>query len=139
MDRSAEIHEAIETADAALEHLRAAQDYLESAGNWGVWDILGGGFFATLIKHGKMEDAQRELDLAKTAVKRFGQELRDVQQTVHIQLETGDFIHFSDLFFDGFLSDWLVQSRIREAEQQVEYAIRQISAIQKDLHRVLTE
>ena len=139
MDRYQEIREAIEAADVALEHLNRAQRYLDSAGSWGIWDLLGGGFLSTLVKHDKMEEAQRQLSLAKTAVKRFGRELRDVQQAVEIPLETGDFIHFADLFFDGLLSDWLVQSRIREAERQVEDAIRQISAIRRDLHLMLTE
>ena len=139
MDRYQEIREAIEAADIALEHLKSAQHYLDSAGSWGVWDLLGGGFFSTLMKHDKMEEAQRQLGLAKRAVKQLGRELRDVQQIADIPLETGDFIHFADLFFDGFLSDWLVQSRIREAERQVEDAIRQISAIRRDLHLMLTE
>ena len=139
MDRYQEIREAIEAADVALAHLKSAQRYLDSAGSWGVWDLLGGGFFSTLVKHDKMEEAQRQLGLAKTAVKRLSRELRDVQQAVDIPLETGDFIHFADLFFDGFLSDWLVQSRIREAERQVEDAIRQITAIRRDLQVMLTE
>lgn len=139
MDSYQEIREAIEAADVALAHLKSAQQSLDSAGSWGVWDLLGGGFFSTLMKHDKMEEAQRQLGLAKTAVKRLSRELQDVQQVVDIPLETGDFIHFADLFFDGFLSDWLVQSRIREAERQVENAIRQIAAIRRDLHRMLTE
>ena len=45
MDRYQEIREAIEAADVALAHLKSAQRYLDSAGSWGVWDLLGGGFF----------------------------------------------------------------------------------------------
>ena len=38
-----EIREAIDAADNALDHLYSARKYLDSAGNWGLLDMLGGG------------------------------------------------------------------------------------------------
>ena len=52
-----EIHEAINAADDALDALRHADSCLASAGNWGILDMLGGDFFASLFKHSKLEQA----------------------------------------------------------------------------------
>ena len=56
-----EIHEAICAADDALEALRRADRSLSSASSWGLWDMFGGSFLSTMMKHGKMDDAQREI------------------------------------------------------------------------------
>ena len=41
----------------------------------------------------------------------------------------GDFLSFADYFFDGFLADMMVQSRIREAQRQVNDAIYRVENI----------
>ena len=57
MQNQQEIHEAICAADDALEALRRADRSLSSASSWGLWDMFGGGFLSTMMKHGKMDDA----------------------------------------------------------------------------------
>ena len=59
-----EIEEAIAAADEALYHLNIAKKNLKSAGNWGLYDMFGGGVISGLIKHGKMESAEEEIELA---------------------------------------------------------------------------
>ena len=49
-----EMREAILAGERALSSLRSAQEKLNSAGNWGLLDMFGGGMFSTLIKHSKM-------------------------------------------------------------------------------------
>ena len=39
-----EMREAIEAGENALYSLRAAKEELRKAGNWGIADLLGGGF-----------------------------------------------------------------------------------------------
>lgn len=113
-------------ARVSLEHALAA---LDSARNWGILDIFGGGFISTLIKHSKMDTATEYIEQAKTDLLRFGRELGDIREYSHINLTTGDFWGFADWFFDGFLSDWIVQSRINDARMQVQQAIRRVDAI----------
>ena len=48
-----EIDEALTAVEDALNCLDAAARDLKSAGNWGWFDIFGGGFFSSLIKHDK--------------------------------------------------------------------------------------
>ena len=52
----------------------------------------------------------------------------------HIQ--TGDFLSFADYFFDGFVADMLVQSKINDARRQVEDAIEKVNYILGQLRRL---
>jgi len=128
---SREIREAISAADAALTHLHLARRYLDSAGNWGMLDIIGGGLISGLMKHSKMGDAEREISNARYALQRFSKELRDVSgySSVHIN----EFLTFADFFFDGFVADILVQSRISDGKRQCDEAIRRVESIKSEL------
>lgn len=128
-----EINEAIQAADNALYYLNNANQYLSSAGNWGIVDILGGGLISTFAKHSKMDKAQQELQQAKYAVQAFKKELQDVGQISDIDINAGDFLTFADFFFDGFVADWLVQSKIRDAQRQINDAVNHINYIKNQL------
>ena len=126
-----EVNEAIDAADDALYHLESARRCLDSAGTWGLFDIFGGNLLTGLIKHSKMASAEREIDDARYALQRFSKELRDVSgfSSIHI----GDFLTFADFFFDGFVMDVIVQSKISTAKRQCDNAIRQVEDIRKKL------
>ncbi len=133
MDRRKEIQEAIYAADHAISALERAGDFLRKASGWGVWDILGGGFITTFMKHARMNDAEEALEQARAAVRTFGRELRDVEDLEDIRIDTGDFLSFADYFWDGALTDILMQSRIGKSRRQVEDAIMRISRIREHL------
>ena len=126
-----EIQEAISAADDALVHLYSARKCLNSAGNWGILDILGGGFISGLIKHSKMGDAEREIETAKHYLQLFSKELRDVSGYSSIHID--EFLTFADFIFDGLLTDVWVQSKISKAKQQCDDAIIQVDNIRREL------
>lgn len=128
-DQKKEVDEAIGAVNYTLGHLIEAQKYLHSASNWGVFDMLGGGFFATMIKHGKMDDAKEALMRAKDSVKSLKKELLDVNEVIDVDLEIGDFLKLADYFFDGIVADWMVQSKIKDAQTQVDQAIESLEEI----------
>lgn len=121
-----EINEAIQAGQEALSCLREAKECLNSAGNWGIVDMLGGGFLTTMIKRSKMKDADVLVQQARGALKRFQRELMDVENIPEFHIDTGDFLAFADYFFDGLVADWLVQSKINDARRQVENAIGKV-------------
>ncbi len=125
-----ELTEAKKAADTALRALEEARDYLSSARNWGIADILGGGFLTTLIKRGKMDDAERCLTRARNAMNRLAKELADLPGA---RLEAGDFLEFADYFFDGAIADFLVQSRIKRTLEQTEEAMRRVRRVREQL------
>ena len=46
-----------------------------------------------------------------------------------LNINSGDFLTFADYFFDGFVADMMVQSRIRDAQRQVDDAIYRVESI----------
>lgn len=136
-NRDTEIREAIQAADNTLEHLNRAQDCLKSADNWSLMDMLGGGMLSTFMKRGKMNDAQQELSEARAAMRHFASELRDVNEAVDIHIVLDDFLGFADYFFDGLITDWMVQSRINTARAQVSEAIDKVRTARSRLQGML--
>ena len=60
-----EVREAINAGERALYSLREAQNNLQSAKNWGIFDMFGGGFLADVMKHSKMNNASTYMENAK--------------------------------------------------------------------------
>lgn len=135
--RRKEIREAMQAGQEALDYLGRAKNCLNSAGNWGLVDLFGGGLISTFIKHSKMNDAESLVQQARDALRRFQRELSDVDNVADFHIETGDFISFADYFFDGLIADWLVQSRISDAKRQVDNAIQRVNYIMGQLRRLL--
>lgn len=133
LDHRREINEAIQAGQEALRYLEEAKNCLNSAGNWGIVDMLGGGMLTTFIKRSKMTDANTLIQQARTSLKRFQKELMDVDTIPEFHLETGDFLTFADYFFDGVVADWLVQSKINDAKRQVENAIQKVNYLLRQL------
>ena len=127
--------EAMDAGERALSSLRNAQRKLNSAGNWGLLDMFGGGLFSTIMKRSKMDDAQQLMEAAKSDLKRFQRELKDVNIPLDLRMEVGSFLSFADFFFDGFVADYLVQSKISEAKEQVSDAIIRVEQILSELKR----
>lgn len=130
-----EMKEALDAGERALSSLRKAQEKLNSAGNWGLFDMFGGGLFSTIMKRSKMNDAQQLMEAAKSDLKRFQRELKDVNIPLDLRMEVGSFLSFADFFFDGFVADYLVQSKISEAKEQVSDAIIRVEQILNELKR----
>ena len=127
-----EVREARTAGIRALNSLRQAQRCLDSARGWGVLDILGGGLITNLVKHSKLSDAQRCVDQARYDLDVFRRELADVN-VPDVQID--GFLSFADFFFDGFLADFMVQSRINESRACLEDACRRV----EDVLRMLPE
>lgn len=133
-DLQKEKREAVDAGYRALRSLQAAQDNLDSAKNWGLWDMFGGGVISTMLKQSKMDSAKQNMEQAKYDLREFSQELRDVSISYDLDIETGDFFSFADWFFDGFIVDWMIQDRINKAREQVSEAIRQVEDVLRKLN-----
>lgn len=135
-DLEKEIREAISAGERALDSLREAQNYLNSAGNWGIVDILGGGLITDLIKHSKINNASQCMEAARQDLRRFQRELDDINEYLP-NIQVGDFLTFADFFFDGFIADMFVQSKIGDAKKQVADAIYRVESIVNRLRNEL--
>ena len=125
-----EVGEALHAGRQAEQALSGVLDSLDSAESWGTWDMLGGGLFTTMAKHGHIDDARAGIDHAQRALSRFRTELADVRDMELPQVQIGEFATFADYFFDGFFMDWMVQSKIQDAQEGVsEVHVRVLNAL----------
>lgn len=76
------------------------------------------------------------MEEARARLLDFQQELKDVELPLDLRMEVGGFLSFADFFFDGLIADYLVQSRIGEAREQVEDAIYQVTQLLEHLSRL---
>ena len=109
-DIEKEKREAIEAGRRALNSLQAAKENLNSAKNCGLVDMFGGGFFTTMLKHSKMDQAKRNMEQAKYDLRNFSRELNDVNMACNLKINTGDFLSFADYFLMDLL--WIGWCRI---------------------------
>lgn len=52
-----------------------------------------------------------------------------VKMSLDLRMEIGSFLSFADFFFDDIVSDYLVQSKIEDAREQVDDAVWYIEEI----------
>jgi hypothetical protein len=125
-ERSREVAEALSAGRRALAVLEEAEESLDSAKRWGVWDILGGGLISSAVKHARLSDARRDLAAAREELAAFSRELGDVREIHGFDLGISDLAALFDIAFDNVLTDLLVQSQIDDAADRVEETTRRV-------------
>lgn len=134
-DRNKEIREAIRAGECALDSLKEADRQLSSAGTWALIDIFGGNTFSGLMKHMRVNNASRYVDDARRDMAAFRDELGDIRDLENLNVDIDGFLTFADFFFDGFVADIFVQSKIRKGQQQEREAIRRVEDILSSLRK----
>lgn len=134
---SIEIKEAIDAGNIAIDALSEAESCLNSASNFGIWDILGGGIISSALKHQRMNDANRAMQKAQNALQNFSTELADVRIYENVDISFDGITQFIDIFCDNFLVDIMVQSRISETKSEVRKARRSIEQVIDRLRQML--
>ena len=129
MDYRKEYREALDAGNRALQSLQSAKSSLDSAENWGILDMLGGGLLSGLMKRSKIEDAQELMDLACRDLQSFSKELGDIRSSGQLNIELNDFIGYADILWDSFLTDWVMQDRISHTREQLEEVIDRVEQI----------
>ncbi|TYS15890.1 hypothetical protein FZC78_15010 [Rossellomorea vietnamensis] len=128
-----EVKEAEDAAAMALLKLDSAAASLESAGNWGMVDMVGGGIISSAAKRSKMDEAQRSLHEAQRYLKKLEKELADLNMESTQTLETSGFLNMTDLFFDNFFSDMMVQDKISRTVAGVGETRRELRSLSAKL------
>lgn len=113
------------SAEKILLNLQKAREKLYSAHNLGVWDILGGGLFVSMAKHGDLDEANRYLQKAR----QDWEVLREQLGADDLQIDLGDGLKTLDIWLDNIFTDLAVQDKINAAQKQVNQAIYQMQNI----------
>jgi len=114
-----EITEAINAGNKVLSALKTIHNALKKAKGWGTYDIIGGGFFANMIKHSHIDEAENNMRDLKYLLNKYTRELKDVNMQVSINIDISEMLKFADFFFDNIFSDMMVQSKINRSLEQV--------------------
>ncbi len=130
MDWQKEVSEARAVAARVLDSLDKIENKLRSARGWGFFDLLGGELFSSLIKHSKMDDAQRMLTQVQADLSLLQRELKDIDIHFGDEISVGGFQKFMDIVFDNIVSDWMTQSRINKS-------LREVSRVRAAVNEVL--
>jgi len=134
-----ELREALDAGDRATAALEQVQSELQSAANWGTWDLLGGGLLVTMAKHSRIDAAREHAHTAQRCLRNFQKELADADQRLNVSLDIGGFATFADYFFDGLIADWVVQSKIRNASSACSSVLSQVSVALSKCRKRLAE
>ncbi|CAM3541598.1 hypothetical protein [Marinicrinis lubricantis] len=125
-----ELAEAVSAGKRVMASLEDASASLEKAENWGNWDMWGGGgMISTHLKHNHIDDAKQYIHNANHLLQSFQDELEDLKRSFHIQVEIDGLLKMADYWFDGLITDWVVQGRIKNAQEQVLEALDQIRTV----------
>ena len=124
-----EIQEALEAGKDAARTARDVQSSLDSARNWGTWDMLGGGLITTMVKHSHLDSAQDKVNVLQQRLRTFRTELVDIDFQEDIQIQIDGFLRFADYFWDGIFADWMVQGKIHDSQSQVGEVLAKVNSV----------
>ena len=122
-DERREVAEAIAAGRRALASLEEAADALDSAGNWGLFDIFLGGGLTSAMKHVRINKAQTALGEARAYLRAFTRELADVRAIEELRVDVSGLLTAVDIFVDNPFVDVFVQKQIDDAQDNVQAAI----------------
>lgn len=114
MARLQELQEAKEKAQVVLKSTDEALNFLKSASNWSLFDLLGGEGITSLMKRSKIKKANKEIERMTLELEELRKELKDVD--IYLPLEISDTMedNFFDVFFDNIFTDLRVNGEIKK-------------------------
>ena len=137
-NRRKEVKEAISAGERARSIAEETLEGLQSAKNWGMVDLIGGGIMSDVIKYDKLKSVKDRTSALQMALRTFRTELADVSSRIEgpLQVEVGEFLHFADYFFDGIFTDWMVYDKIKVSKERAEQTYSQIQGILEQLRKM---
>lgn len=129
-----ELQEALDAGRDVHVQVKNALHALDSAENWGVVDMMGGGMMTTMMKRDRMNQAKTAMTEIEYLLRKFRAELSDIAGADTVGADKfGTEWSMMDYLFDGFLIDYLVQQEITESlsnmrrlEKEIEHVCESI-------------
>ena len=121
-----EVEEAVAVGKELLMAANSAKNSLDSAKNWGIFDIAGGDMISSIAKHNKINEAEEQFRRVSSLISRFNKELEDI----NLQgLPFSSITIVFDIFFDNIFTDFSVQNKINDSLNNVRDLIRKVENI----------
>lgn len=114
-----EIKEAAVAASRVRKAIDTVLECLSHADEWATWDIFGGGMRIDESKRENLETAQDAVEALQIELRRFKNELADIDIELGTSTYIEGFLRFSEWFFDGIFADYSIIKRIEEARERI--------------------
>ena len=114
MARLQELQEAKEKAQVVLKSTDEALNFLKSASNWSLFDLLGGEGISSLMKRSKIKKANKEIERMTLELEELRKELKDVDISLPLEISDTMEDNFFDVFFDNIFTDLRVNGEIKK-------------------------
>lgn len=139
VEKQRELRQAVNAGEAALNSIDAAQNSLSQAMNWGIADFFGGGLIVTANKHHSLDTARYHIRQAHNHLQHFAKEVADANSKLQASLKINGLTSLADFFGDGLIAELLIQSKVRNAQQQCAAIRNQVSTALSTCRRKLQE
>ncbi|XMB85272.1 hypothetical protein RJG79_07530 [Mycoplasmatota bacterium WC44] len=133
-----EVKEAIQAGEDCTKTLKNTLSTLHSAQNWGRADIfMNKSMLVSMVKHNKLDEANKEINLAKIHIDKFNRELKDVNVYLeNANMEISGIAKTFDIFFDNIFTDLSIQNKISNSLDNINRASFRVNGVLKELYTI---
>lgn len=114
MKKMIEMQEAKKAAQEVIATIDVAISSLKSASRWGIFDILGGDLFASLVKRDRIKRANEDIQSVYYALDLLNSELSDIDEQFPTEISDTLGDNIFDIYFDNIFTDLRVQGEIKD-------------------------
>lgn len=125
-NKQQELLDAKNQAELVLSLIDQALSKLNTAKNWGIYDIFTGGMFSSMIKRGHLRDVNDLLDNIDQQLYKLNAELDDIEVNSIDGFSVDTVSEVLDVWLDNIFTDISVQNDIQKVRQQLEELSTQI-------------
>jgi len=137
MDKRKELQEAQEALEKGMAIIQEVKSELQSAKNWGLFDMIAGDMFASLIKRDKISKVNSRMDYLRRVLQEAQKELADVNITLASEISNSSSDYFWDVWFDNIFTDFRVQGELDKVAENINQLERQVGLALKDVKAAL--
>ncbi|RVU54480.1 hypothetical protein [Anaerosphaera multitolerans] len=102
-----------------LKDIEDIEKDLNSAKNWGIFDIFKGKGLTSLMKHSRISDAERKFNKLKKELNILSEELEKANIYYDFEFKNSSINTFLDIFVDNIFSDFYSQSNINVNREKI--------------------
>lgn len=135
-----ELTEAVDAAEAVKLSIDDVLSNLRRANSSAAWDTFTDSFYVEHAKYSSIDSAKQAINKVQQNIRHLQIELQDVNQTmpeVNIHIDITGFEQFADRFFDNWISDWTVKSKIGNSIDRAQKSQDAILRLLNELHSSL--
>ncbi len=135
-----EMEEAFKAGREAHRQVIELKKLIRNAQTLGAWDMASGSALVSVAKYQRLDSVREQSKWVGLSLKQFRSELADVHQSLDINWQFDNTLNrFIDIFFDNIFTDWSVQKRIGQVQDDANMLDVQVVSVLSSVDKALTE